>query len=257
MKLQLISVLFVVLSGFAASLSAAPEARTHALNNRPAQEIATQLRELYPGNQLAISTSGQQLIIRGEPQLLDEVGMLVNTMDVAPVQMRITVRSGNADDRYRQGGGVTISDNNVNIGAEQTVTTTRRNREQNIVVQDGQSAHISSGQVRALPMAIRGGRNPAAIFQQVDIRSGFIIMPQVISDRQIELKVMAFDDDPKNDLPGYETEAVMTIRRVEPGQWVKLGSTETSSAGSRSGILYDVGGSRVQSQSFEVRVDIM
>lgn len=257
MKLQVISVLFVVLFGFAASLSAAPEARTYALNNRPAQDMAAQLRELYPGNQLAISTSGQQMIIRGEPQVLDEVSMLVETMDVAPTQMRITVRSGNSGNRNRQGGGVTITDNNVNIQAEQTVTTTRRNREQNIVVQDGQSAHISSGQVQTLPVAIRGGRNPAAILQQVDIRSGFIITPQVISDRQIELNVMAFDDDPKNDIPGYETEAVMTIRRVEPGQWVDLGSTETFSAGSRSGITYEVGGRQQQSQSFEVRVDVM
>lgn len=257
MKLPLISVLFVVLSSFAASLSAAPEARTYALNNRPAQDIAAQLRELYPGNQLAISTSGQQMIVRGEPQLLDEVGMLVNNLDVAPVQMRITVRSGNVDDRNRQGGGVTIADNNVNIQAKQTVTTTRRNREQNIMVQDGQSAHISSGQVQTLPVAIRGGRSPVAILQQVNIRSGFLITPQVISDRQIELTVIAFDDDAKNDIPGYETEAVMTIRRVEPGQWVELGSTETSSASSRSGITYEVGGNRQQSQSFQVRVDIM
>ncbi len=257
MKLQVISVLFVVLFGFAAPLSAAPEARTYALNNRPAQDIAAQLRELYPDNQFAISTSGQQIIIRGEPQVLDEVGMLVETMDVAPIQMRITVRSGNSGNRNREGGGITITNNNVNIQAEKTVTTTRRNREQNIVVQDGQSAHISSGQVRTLPVAIRGGRNPAAILQQVDIRSGFIITPQVISDRQIELNVMAFDNEPKNDIPGYETEAVMTIRRVEPGQWVELGSTETSSAGSRSGITYEVGGSQQQSQSFEVRVDVM
>ncbi|MEX0604682.1 MAG: secretin [Marinobacter sp.] len=257
MKSQVVGLLFVVLFSFASPLAAAPEARTYDLNNRPAQDIAAQLRELYPGDQLAISTSGQQMILRGEPQVLDEVGMLVDTMDVAPVQMRISVRSGNSGNLNREGGGITITNSDVNIQAEQTVTTTRRNREQNLVVQDGQSAHISSGQVRTLPVAIRGGRNPAAILQQVAIRSGFIITPQVISERQIELHVMAFDDDPKNDIPGYETEAVVTIRRVEPGQWVELGSTTTSSASSRTGITYEVGGSRQQSQSFEVRVDVM
>lgn len=257
MKSQIIGVLFFALIGLTTSLSAAPEARTYTLNSRPAQDIAAQLRELYPGNQLAISTSGQQMIIRGEPLILDEVGVLVETMDVAPIQVRITVRSGNSGSGNHEGGGITISNNNVNIQAKQTVTTTRRNREQNIVVQDGQSAHISSGQVRTLPVAIRGGRNPAAILQQVEIRSGFIVTPQVISDHQIELNVMAFDNDPKNDIPGYETEAVMTIRRVEPGQWVELGSTKTASANSRSGITYEVGGNRQQSQSFAVRVEVM
>lgn len=249
--------IFLLALGINTQAMAAPEARTYSLNNRPAADIAAQLRDLYPVDQLAVSARGQQMILRAEPAVLDEVGQLVETMDVAPVQMRISVRSGQSGQSLRQGGGVGINNGRVTVQGESRTISTQRNREQNLIVQDGQSAHISSGQVRTIPVAIRGGRNPAAILQQVDFRSGFIVSPQVISDQQIELNVMAFDNDPAQDLPGYKTEAVLTIRRVEPGQWVELGSTETRSQTQREGLTYEVGGSQEANHRYQVKVDVL
>ena len=125
------------------------------------------------------------------------------------------------------------------------------------MVQDGQSAHISSGQVRTVPIAIRGGRNPAAILGQVETRSGFLVSPQAISDDAIELNIVSFEEDPDSGVPGYETEALMTIRRVQPGEWVELGSTRSRQAGSQSGITYQVGGSEQENQTFEVKVELL
>lgn len=237
---------------------AASEVRTFALNQRPAQDVAAQLQQLYPNNELTVTAQGQRLVVRAEPQILNEVEALIGTMDVAPAQLRITVRSGGSGSINRQGGGVTINNGNVSVQGERKVTTTRRNQLQTLMVQDGQSAHIKSGQVRALPIAIRGGRNPAALIEQVDISSGFLVTPQVISDQQVELQIMAFDNVPQDNMPaGYETEAVMTIRRVQPGEWVTLGATETQNAGSQSGITYEVGGDRQRSQSFDIKVEVM
>lgn len=239
------------------SVFAAPESRTYRLDNRAAEGVAAQVRDLYGSDQVRITARGQQMIIRGEPAVLDEIGMLVDTMDVAPVQMRITVRSRSNLDATSGGGGVTISNGQAGARIERKVTSTRRNQEHTLIVQDGQSAHITSGQVRAVPVAVRGGRNPAAVLGQVATRSGFLVSPQALSDSAIELNIVSFEEDPKTDIPGYETEALMTIRRVEPGQWVELGSTRSRQSGTRSGITYQVGGSERDNQTFEVRVDLL
>ena len=251
-------VLILLLSLLPAVLMAAPENRTFTLNNRPAQEVADQLRSLYPQSELTMAAQGNQLVTRGEPAVLDEISQLIRTMDVAPVQLRITVRSGGQVQGKRQGGGVSTGHGNVvTISGQSKTISTQRNQERNVVVQNGQSAHISSGQVRTLPLAVRGGRNPAAIYQQVDIRSGFIVTPQHISDQQIQLSITAFENMPDAGMAGYETDAVVTQRRVSPGEWVEIGSTEISSQSQQSGITYQVGGSRQDNQSFSVKVDIL
>lgn len=246
---------------FTGPLMAATEARTYQLQERPASDVAGQLRELYPSDQAAISTHGQNLIIRADTVILDEIDQLIDTMDVAVAQLRISVRSGGTDNGVRRGGGVSVNSGNssstVTITAESRTISTRSQREQSLVIQDGQSAHIHSGQVRMLPIALQGGFNPAVIYDQVPIRSGFVVSPRLISDHQVELNVMAFDNVAENDRPGYETEAVMTSRRVEPGTWVELGSSGSASSGSERGIVYEVGGDRYGNQSFQVRVDVL
>lgn len=252
-----IMALWLLLFATPLSALAATEARTYQLNNRSSEQVAAQVRELYPDGQVAITARGRQMIVRGEPEVLDEIGSLVQTMDVAPVQMRITVRTRSNLDAKSGGGGITVNNGQAHAHVERKVTTTRRNQERTLVVQDGQSAHIHSGQVQTVPIAIRGGRNPAAILGQVETRSGFLVSPQVISDQTIELNIVSFEEDPADDIPGYETEALMTIRRVDPGQWVELGSTRRSQSGNRSGITYRVGGDQRENQTVEVRVEIL
>lgn len=239
------------------AVRAAPDVRSFSLDNRPAADVADQLRELYPRDQLAITARGQTMVVRADSRVLDEVAQLVETLDVAPVQMRVTVRNQGSGNVSRQGGGVTISGEGVEARAGNRVTTTRQSTQRSVVVQSGHSAHITSGQVRTVPVAIQGGRNPAAILQEVDLRSGFLVTPQVISDRQVQLNVMAFDNDPSDDIPGYETEAVLTMRRVAPGDWVELGGSETRQEGNRSGTTYRVGGERQANQSYQVRVELL
>lgn len=251
--LGLVALMLLTLSGPALAES---EARVYELRNRPAGDVAAQIRELYQAAPLSVTARGQQLVVRGEANLLDEVGRLIDTMDVAPAQLRITVRSRDISGGKRAGAGVSGSNQGVNVTIERKVTSTSSQQQRSLVVQDGQSAHIHSGQVRTLPFALQGGRNPAAILERVETRSGFVVSPQVISDRAIELNIVSFEEDPAA-LPGYDTEAVVTIRRVEPGQWVALGSTATEVGGQQSGITYSVNSSQARSRSFEVKVELM
>lgn len=232
------------------------ESRTYQLNNRPGDDVASQVRELYQQEPVSFTARGQHLVVRGNPQLLDEISTIIETLDVAPAQLRITVRSQKQIRGKRSGGGVTQSRNKTGVKMERRISSTDNSKERSLIVMDGQSAHITSSQVRTLPFAVRGGRNPAAIFQQVKTRSGFLVSPQVISDRAIELNVMSFEADPA-ELEGYETQALVTIRRVEPGQWVSLGSTSTESKSEQSGIAHKVNTSRSDNRNFEVKVDVM
>lgn len=247
----------LLMLGVASPLLAAPEARQYQLSQRPASDVAQQIRDLYPGGEVTITSRGQQMVVRGEPPLLDEIGQLVETMDVASVQMRVSVRSRNNDMGKQGDGGITITDNEVSVQASHKTTTTQQTSERSLIVQEGQSAQITSGQVRALPIAIRGGRNPAAFLEKIETRSGFIVSPQVISDKAIELNIVSFEEDPERGVPGYKTEALMTLRRVEPGQWVALGSSRESRSGEQTGIVYKSGKSRSSTNSWEVRVDLM
>lgn len=254
-----VAAILLMLSVMALSTSAlaAPETRTYPLNNRAVQEVADQVRNLFGDDQVRVTAQGQSMVIRGEPGILDEVGQLIQTLDVAPAQMRVSVRSVSNRNGKSGGAGISASNGEARIEGGRRVTSTRSNQQRSLVVQDGQSAHITQGQVRTVPVAIRGGRNPAAILEQVETRSGFLVSPQVISDRMVELSIMSFENDPEDDAPGFKTEGVMTIRRVETGEWVELGSIREQKQVSEKGITYQVGGDEQNNQSLEVRVDVM
>ncbi len=255
-RYPLLLVLAALIGLLSSQAVAQSETRAYQLNNRPGEDVAAQIRQLYQSSPVTVTARGTQLVVRGEPELLDEIGMLVETLDVAPVQLRITVRSRTDIGGKRSGGGISASGGQVELSAQRRVTSTGSTQERTLVIQDGQSAHITSGQIRTIPVAVRGGRNPAAFLEQVETRSGFLVSPQVISDQAVELSIVSFEEDPAS-LNGYETEAVVTIWRVEPGQWVSLGSTATSSTRERSGITYQVNSSRSDNRSFEVRVDLL
>lgn len=254
--LSITALLTLMLVMFSTLTHAQTESRVYQLNNRTATDVASQIQELYQQAPVSVTARGQQLVVRGQPELLDEIGMLVQSIDVPPVQMRISVRYRQDIGGKESSGGVTLSDNRVGANVERRTISTNSSTERQLVVQDGQSAHITSGNVRTLPFAIQGGRNPAAILQQVETRSGFVVSPQAISDQAVELSIMSFEADPAA-IPGYETEALMTTRRVEPGQWVSLGGTSTSSSQRQDGITYRVTGNRSENQSVDVKVDIL
>jgi len=238
------------------SVQAQTETRSYRMDARPAEDVAAQIRELYADAPVTVTARGQQLLVRGEPRLLDEIGSLVDSLDVAPAQLRITVRTREELTGERSGTAVSGRNGNVGVTVERKTISSGSHQQRSLMIQDGQTAHITSGQVRTLPVAIRGGRNPAAILQQVETRSGFLVSPQVISSQTVELNIVSFEEDPAQ-IQGYDTEALMTIRRVDPGQWVPLGTIVRSSQRSGSGITYQSKSTGSGTRTVEVRVEIV
>ncbi len=250
------AVLLALLWLLAGVAHAERDTRVYPLSERPAEDIASQIRALYPDDPITVTARGQQLIVRGEPRLLDEIGTLIDTMDVALAQLRISVRTREHIGGKRSGAGLSVDDQRAGVSVERKVTRTGGDQVRTLVVQDGQTAHITSGQIRTLPFALRGGRHPAAILEQVETRSGVLVTPRVLSDRAIELNIVSFDAEPP-ELDGYETEALMTLRRVEPGQWISLGGVATEHSGRERGLVYEVNSSASRQRTVEVRIDLL
>lgn len=236
--------------------AAQAETRVYQLENRTAESMAGQIRPLYQNEPLTMTARGNQLTVRAEPRLLDEIAALIEPMDVAPVQLRITVRSRQDIGGKQSGGGISVSNNQASAGAKSRTISTVANTERQVMVQSGQSAHITSGQVRTLPVALQGGRNPAAIFEQIETQSGFIVSPEAISEQNIELTIVSFEEDPA-ELEGYETEALITRRQVEPGQWLELGGTRTTMNEQQQGIGYRVTGKEQDNRKVEIKVELL
>jgi len=262
MALFITFLLFLV----SANAFAASQSRAYNLNQRPAADVAAQIRDLY--EEVNVTVVGQKIVARGETRLLDEIGQIIQQLDVATAQLRISVQSREDLGGKRNSGGVNLTQNNassnrniinsntVTINAQSKTTRSSGNRERSLIVQDGQSAQVSAGQIRSLPFAARGGRNPAVLLQLVETRSGFVVTPRMISPQNIELSIMSFEQDAPA-LPGYDTEALMTIRQVQPGQWVSLGGVDRSESRENSGIVYQVNSSESRSSEIRVRVDIL
>lgn len=257
--LALIASIALVLIATAAS--AASQSRAYHLSQRPAADVAAQIRDLY--EEVNVTVFGQKIVARGETRLLDEIGLMVKQLDVASAQLRISVQSYENMGGKSGGGSASVTQsnsahqrNNVTFSAGSKTARSSGNQERSLVVQDGQSAQISAGQIRSLPFAARGGRNPAVLLQRVETRSGFVVTPRMISPQTIELSIMSFEQDAPA-LAGYDTEALMTIRQVEPGQWVSLGGVDHSESRESKGIVYRVNSHSNRSSEIRVRVDIL
>ncbi|MCL1480162.1 MAG: hypothetical protein MH213_01930 [Marinobacter sp.] len=74
-----------------ANAFAASQSRAYNLNQRPAADVAAQIRDLY--EEVNVTVVGQKIVARGEARLLDEIGQIIQQLDVATAQLRISVQS--------------------------------------------------------------------------------------------------------------------------------------------------------------------
>lgn len=234
---------------------AASELAVIELNHRPPGQLIPELQNLYPQNQASFISDGQRLIVRADTQVVKEVRQLLQVLDVPVAQLRITVRQRETALGSQQGGGVSLDRRGVQVQAGTKTISTRSQNQHAIVVQSGQTAEVSTGQIRALPVLVQGGQNPAIAYQGVDVTSGLLVTPQLISGKQIELQILARDRSmPNNQL---REAAIVTQRRVTPGEWVSLGGVEESSQQEGSGLVYRASSQQEAGQHFEVMVEIM
>jgi hypothetical protein len=181
------------------------------------------------------------LVVRAEPEQLTEIETLLQQIDQPPRQVRLSLRHfANGDPR---------------AGYSNQVYSTGRQSTRSLTVQDQQVAQISSGDMTRLPVAARGGWNPAALLKEVNISSGFLVRPTVLSENQVELQITAIHNEPYRGRQSEETAQMTTVRRVQPGEWVTLGAEDQrrSAPGNTRSYGSQLHGNRL----WEVQVEVL
>ncbi|XOZ33006.1 secretin N-terminal domain-containing protein [Halomonadaceae bacterium KBTZ08] len=226
----------------APSAFSAPESEVFKLDNRKAHTVVPQLRNLY-GEAIQLSPDGQNLMVRAEAEQLAEIESLLKRIDQPVRQVRLSLR-------HR-----TMATSDSNKGTQSRSYSTQKDSVRSLVVQDRQLARISSGRIARLPVAARGGKDPMVVLEEVDMTSGFLVRPTVLSKEQVELHITALRNEPVQSRPGYQTAGVVTIRRVTPGEWVELGEERRSSRSQANSRVY-----ATQSENdryWEVKVEVL
>lgn len=255
--LSLVAPLYATATAATAWAAPALRAEVVTLQHRPPEQLLPELRALYPADQAAFMTDGQRLVIRATPQVVEEIRQLLTVLDVPVAQLRILVRQRGGQQGTQQDLGVGVDRQGVSVSGQRITQSTQRQSQRSLMVQDGQTAEISAGQVRALPLLVQGGDNPAVLYQQAQATSGFLVTPRLISPQQIELQIVAAERHFEGDSARLNAAAVVTQRRVSPGEWVSLGGVEESQQVQRGGLIYQAGTHHQSGQQFEVMVEVM
>lgn len=238
--LRLLAGLVLCLS---ASLAAsALENRVFELEHRRPDEVAPQLEDLY-GSEIQLSTTGQTLIVRAKSERLSEIETLLRQLDRPRRQLQLSLRhrstaTPGGRDRYSAG-----------------VYSTGRDSTHSVTILDEQVAQISSGRIARVPIAERGGWSPALLLEEIEMTSGFLVRPSVLSDDQVDLQITAIQDRPLRGRGDYETAGLTTVRRVRSGEWVTLGDEHERRSPRGTSRVY---GSQLHgNRLWEVKVEVL
>jgi hypothetical protein len=183
-----------------------------------------------------------QLILRASPERMHDIEAIVESLDVARVNRRITVSNINSietqQNRTEASGtirksNVTISNdrraipNSGRVDIERNTSNTYRNSNQFINVLDGERAYISNGQIVPFTQEwISLTRHYVQIERFTDwreITTGFAVRPRTIGN-QIELEITPRISRLNNQ--GFiDFESLTTTIRVGLGDWVNISGT--------------------------------
>lgn len=231
----------------------------------------------------AITGMRNHLIVRAEPRQHAAVKRVLETLDVAPRQLEITVRQNadraallNESGVYGRASG---EDGSVVIGSQPRAATSRiagrsddvrigaylnqgNSREtsrdvQTLRVLEGRAAFIRVGQ--SLPYAARNiyihphGTTIVDGTQYVDVITGFEVLPRIVGDR-VSLRVR-----PQKSSPGLHgsihVQEADTVLSARFGEWIALGGANTAQTDQNAGVLSRRDGASSDTRSIFIRVD--
>ena len=246
-----------ILLSLALLLFAAPvraELEVITLKHRSAEELLPIVRTLLDQDDAA-SGMNNQLILRTSPGHLTEIKKLLESIDVAPRRLKITVMQNVDSDtvarlteisgsvglsreaRVSVPGGGDNSGLNVEAGRRQDRLRARVSstslleddrKTQQLQVLEGSRALVRSGQTVPVPQRqiIRHPWGTQVIdsteYRQVD--SGFYVLPRVNGDR-VTLEISAQNDElaPNGNYPATRTQQTSSTVSGHLGEWLVVG----------------------------------
>ncbi|WP_250655334.1 secretin N-terminal domain-containing protein [Alkalimarinus coralli] len=235
------------------------------IQHRSAEDIAQQVKALYPEQELRIVGHNKQLTVRASAPIVDEVKQLVSSLDTPPHQFLISISNDMNHKQLQSGisGAASISTNSassngVKISAHNKTYQTRGSGNQTVRAVEGHSAYISAGQKR--PVRGRQLVNGQWVnsVDYIDMTRGFYVQPRLIGESQVELKIRSQQNrSSKQHYNEIDTTTVETIQVVRLGEWVSIGGSSTANNNHQSGISYSTQRQSVEDQNVTIKVELV
>lgn len=236
------------------------ELASYDIQYRNAEAVATQLRQLYPEQNIKITASGQKLLVRADQNIQQEIEQVINNLDVAPVQYRITLSANQGGGADLSGWNLSTRERNSGTQAQVTVTSkhysTRGGSRPSVVVANGESAAIRGGQLVPVRTGSVGLYGAQTDIDYVDLTRGMIVTPRSHGDNQVALDIVTHDrQQGKVENRRIDTQSISTRRIVPLNTWVSLGGMDSSTQSSSGGITYSTRGKQNAQQSYQIMVE--
>lgn len=244
--------LFIIWVGIAQ----AQELRVFELHHTIASKMIPLIEPLLPTGS-AISGQGQQLIIGANLQTLDQIRQLLMQLDVPSRDLTLSVR------RIRNPGHDTKKALQGKVIVYDTQTRDRRDNTQQVTVENGQTAFITTG--KSIPQRdyAFGILQIARYTHYRETQSGIMVTPTLINDRvqlKIQWKNQQLNDDRSQQLREIsptQNEAVNTVMTVPLGKWVNVGLTSTRNPDDRHKTTYDTANISHPNSDIYIKVDLI
>ena len=267
-------ILVLMLAGttfFSLMVTAETEFKIITLQHRFANDLLPTISPMVGVDGTATGINNQ-LILRAAPERMREIEAIVEKMDVARVNRKITVSSSsvmqNQQNRTEATGAVRVGKiivgndtralpNSGRVDVERSTSNSRQNSNQFINVLDGERAFISNGQIVPFTQEwITITKRYIQIDRFTDwreITTGFAVRPRTIG-QQVELEIT-----PRiarlNNQGFIDFEELKTTIRINLGEWIDIGGTMQSKDDVSRKILGVRLSSNTQNNSLTIKVD--
>ena len=207
------------------------------IRHRPAADLVEPLRTLL-GERGGVTAQGSRLIVRAPAERLEEVRWLVRELDQPPRRLIVEVRTRAAGGRRR----THLDIDGYGMRAQVNVMEghTRRNGEgvQRVQTLDGRPALIRIGQSVPIYQVERHREGPYFSEQlrvrYRDLDTGIVVLPRLHGD-QVTVEVHQQAERPATG-QRFESEQATTVVSGRLGEWLPVGSIETTLSDRQQGI---------------------
>lgn len=238
------------------TLFAAPETSLFDITHRPAEDLLPQVRMLL-GKDGSVSAYGNRLIVRAPAKRLEEVRWLISELDRAPRNLLIEVKVDRENSRENKGTDVRLRDMQANVRFRQYNTQGKGDVLQSVRTIDGRPAHIRIGQSIPVYQVERSqyGNNTSERLEvrYKDIHTGILVLPRTHGD-EVTLEVYQQAEAPAVPSGHFDTQQAETIVSGKMGEWIPIGSIDTSSRSRDRGLGYRAHTSLADQRFLSVRV---
>jgi len=232
------------------------------LRHRPAEQLLPVLQPLLAGGG-TLSGSGFQLIVRTTPANLEQLRQVIASLDRAQRQLLISVRQdfGGVARAGGVGGQIVLAPgaSAARGSVFERSGTAQDNVSQQLRVQEGNQAYISSGestlvQQRSVTRTVNGVIVTETALPR-DFNTGFYVTPRVNGDT-VFLEIGAQRDTRADLGPGSaNTNRVVSTISGRLGEWIELAGVNQSQSADTRGLLSRSSDAGAQERRVYVRVE--